>query len=1079
MARYKNFNDIVLDIMDYLRMAQPSLDIKPNSVARDLFVDSQAFQIAQIYDAINEVAALQSITNLSGLDLTNYGINYGIQRQDSTKAFGSVVFTFRSLTTDVSIPAGSIVRTRSGTSFMTTVTVYISTTQSNSLRANAIKWRQDLYTAGITDEYAIEVSVEAQSPGTSGNVSKFSVINHNVANVNVVTNLSNFIGGNNLESDSSFRSRVLATFSGANTGTALAYRSIILNLANAIDALVIEPGDTLMTRDGSIVLTDSNGTQYLSEPGTGGKVDIYVMGETTATGIDSFVYSDNSGRADPTDSSNDFILGQSNTTASTDTSFNSRRVNTFSGEYTIPTQPISRIVSVSGSISGPNFIEQYTDSNGLLKGNYKLVKDEGSAGGSPFGLDKFAWTDSKIDLSDESSTKGLLNSVDGLSFVDVSTIDSIYQNTQVVNENSTVSGTLRNYVTTIHSPIKTISRVYNTTTGERYIIADQNPDGTGDINNTGKVKISGKTLPTASDVLQVDYMWVRSFDSSVDFDNFNPRDKFDSSQDSVEWGFSNYIRDENKEAVLDVVYNNLTVTTDFNVSRLLEINSFVTESSIVAGSGVSKIIQVTNSVTNVNKIIDSSITGSPEVFNTTLGDGSFSNTVIVLPTDTIAEIGDVVGVTYNLVDIVETTGGVATFTNNKITLTPYDIVPSGTQLKVSYVANFYNLLPQTNISSLPVSGDGKNSFVSVGGYQPVQNEFSSNIVVSNKRRSPTNIKVTVSNIPNNGTLRIVGTTINKVDDFFVTSASNSLDLLPLIRNAEGTNTISSNIYVARVISVESGEVSITGEFVPASNYYDLKNYSINNSQWDRENAVELSTLTSTQVKLAENKNNNSNQITTGTALRVVFYYAKTSDYEDIFFSRSGSLITKKSFGYVSSINKFSGFQNSAGTVSGKFILDSFNQPENSSSYFVNYNYLAPKENERITINYEYNKLIVDASQAIENKRPVTADILVKQATKVEIDVTANIVVTQAYKNSAQSVKQDVSDNISSALTASQLETTIDASDVVNSVYNVVGVDRVRITVFNIHGEIGYKNSISAGKNEYLAPGNITVNIEER
>ena len=49
MAILKSFNDIVISMLDYLRQVQPSLDVKPNSVARDLFIDAQARQMANIY----------------------------------------------------------------------------------------------------------------------------------------------------------------------------------------------------------------------------------------------------------------------------------------------------------------------------------------------------------------------------------------------------------------------------------------------------------------------------------------------------------------------------------------------------------------------------------------------------------------------------------------------------------------------------------------------------------------------------------------------------------------------------------------------------------------------------------------------------------------------------------------------------------------------------------------------------------------------------------------------------------------------------------------------------------------------
>lgn len=1076
MVKYKSFNDLVLDILDYLKLTQPNLDVKPNSVARDLFVDAQSMQVSKLYDALQEVASLQSISNISGQNLTNYGTNFGVSRLPGTKAVGTVVCTFRDMSLDVSIPAGSIFRTRSGIAFLSISTTYVSPTQANSLRANALRLRQNLYTAGINDEFAIEISVEAQSLGSIGNVSPYSVVTHNVSGVNSVTNVVSFTGGTNQETDSSFRARILATFAGTNTGTANAYRSTVLGIPSAVDALVVEPGDPLMVRDGSIVTTDSNGNSILSEPGTGGKVDIYVMGENVSPNIDSFVYSDKSGTNDATNSLNDYVLGLG--TGDETLTFSSRRLAVFNGTMEVPSQPISRIVSVSGSISGPNFVEEYFDEFGNTKGNYKLVKDTGYAGGSSFGLDKFSWISNSIELEGESVTKGTLNSIDGLSFTDVSKINTIQQDVQIINENSTVSGTSRNYVVLNHKPIRTINRVYNLTTGERYLVEDQTPDDDGSINTSGRIKISGRTLPTASDILQVDYVWIRDFDKYYEFDNLDPKDNLNQSQDSIDWGYSNYIREEHANVSSDA-FSNLTITTSYNISRVLSIDSYMYEVAVVTGSSFGKIVQVTSPISNIYSMKDLSVSGTPEVYNTGYFDGSFSNLVIILPTDTIAEVGDSIAITYNLEEITTDLGGTVTCSNNKISITPNTTIAAGTPVMVNYVANFSNILPQTNISLLPISGDGANSFIGVTGFQPIQNIYSSGVVTKNQRRTPSYLKVTTSNIPSQGIIRIVGTTINKVEAVYVSTSTYGIDLSQAIREVEGVTSLGSNIYVSRVASVESGTMSASGEFSSTIYNYDLTNYNIYNSKWDREKAIENTSLSKTQVYLNELGENESYPIITGTVLRVVFYYAKENDYEDLFFSRNGSLITNKKFGYISSINRYYGMQDSGGTVSGRIIIETTNQPESNNTVSISYEYLAPKENERVIINFEYNKLISDATEAIEQKRPITADVLIKAATKIQIDVEVSIVVSSAYINSIESVKQDVSDEISSALNATSLATTIDSSDIINSIYNVAGVDRVRIVRFNKTGETGTKLSIVANKNEYLAPGNITVNTEGR
>jgi len=1081
MVTFKSFNNIVIDMLQQLRLSQPSLDTKPGTVARDLMVDLQALQISDIYEALKELSNLQSILNVSGQDLVNYASNFGVTKQNGTKSIGTVVFTFKSIDDDMTIPAGTTVRTRNGVPFLTVSTISVTTAKTNSLRATATRLRQELATAGIDDSFAIEASVEAQSQGSMGNVAAYSVTSSGTTDANNVVNLVAFTGGTDLESDNELRARVLSTFAGANVGTSVAYRSTILSLASAIDALVVEPGDPLMTRDGTVVGYDVDGNKIVFEPGTGGRVDIYVLGTNAQAGTDSFVYNDSSGKDDPTDPLNDYILGQSSLTPSVTLTINSRRVAALAQGGQIPEQPISSLVAVSGSLSGPNFVEQYLDSVGNLQGNYKLVPDTGSAGGSPFGLDKLSWTDNKISLQGESNTKTGLNSVDGLGFTDVIEISGSEQDVQVVNENSTVSGSSRNYVQLKHKPVRTVNRVFNLTTGERYVIADQTPDDTGNINTTGRVKISGRTLPTSSDILQVDYTWIYSFDPHVDFDNFDPIDSLNEAQDSIEWGYSNYIRDELKTVSVDA-YGNMYIITDLPVSRVLSVNTFVSQSGLVVISGKTVVTSV--NINNIHSIRDSSISNSPEVYNTLVFDGSVSNKVITLPTDTLASVGDSVNVIYNLNDVFTSDSyGSGTVLNNQITLPSDAGTISGTNVRVNYVANFSNLLPKTDMTALPVSTDGFNGFLSISdGYQPVQNEFSGSTIVVNKRRSPTNLKVTAGGISTSGLLRIVGTTINRVTGVYTATANDELDLALLIRRFKGlsdTAALGSLISIARVISVEKVIINAAGDVSSVSTTYDMTNYALNSNNWDKANALIDSSLSRTEAKLANVAANIASPISTGTHLRVVFYYAEQFDSEDLFFSKNGTGITDMRFGHIYSVNRISGFQDSQGNIKGNVVIDSINQPAINSTYSTDYTYTAPKEGERITVNFEYNKLIVDSTEAIESARPITADVLVKAAVKVEIDVTAYVIVTSDYQDKEETVKQDVSDNISSKLNSEELGTTIDASDIVDSIYNVAGVDRVRITRFNRANVIGTKESITVEGNQYIAPGTIVVEIEER
>ena len=191
------------------------------------------------------------------------------------------------------------------------------------------------------------------------------------------------------------------------------------------------------------------------------------------------------------------------------------------------------------------------DEFGRVTGNYELVKDEGEYGGSPWGYDRLRWISDRISNFQEVNTKGTFNGQDALTFSDTTILNDAQQNISITNENSKVDEVNNSIIQLSHFPITEVTRVFNATTGERYVVANQNPDGTGVINNTGRITISGNSLPSRSDILQVDYTWIFSYDPFWDFDNKETSNNPREVVDSIDWGYSNLVRRE--DAVLMIV----------------------------------------------------------------------------------------------------------------------------------------------------------------------------------------------------------------------------------------------------------------------------------------------------------------------------------------------------------------------------------------------------------------------------------------------------------------------------------------------------------------------------------------------
>jgi hypothetical protein len=1080
MSRIRSQNEIILSLLDFYRVAQPNLDIKPGTVSRDLFVDGMATQISRLYEELSRVSTLQSLRLALGSDLDRLASNFAASRRRGSKSSGPALLTFNELTSDIAINKGDIVSARNGATFVVTTGIVVSPVFANSFKAIASQYRADLDLLGITDTYAVEVTVEATAPGTQGNVSKYSLSSTEISGVNNVVNVSPFGGGRAAEDDASFRSRVLAIFSGANTGTALGYKNAVLEDPAVLDAVVIEPGDTLMTRDGTQVSVAEDGTKTIVSEGSGGKVDIYIFGSRLQETIDSFIYRDLSNTNDPTNSANDFVLGQVDGDENK-TVTRKRLDNIASG--VLPEQPVNNIIEITGSLSGGNFIEKSVDSLGRITGNYEIIRDEGAYGGSPWGFDKLHWISDRISGFQEDKTKGVFNGQDPLSFTDVLEITAIEQNISIVNENSRVTPSNRALIQLSHFPITNVTRVFNVTTGERYIVTNQNPDGTGTRNETGRIQISGSSLPAVSDILQVDYTWIFSYDPSFDYDDRNVNSNPRTVQDSIDWGFSNAVRREQSTLISSGSVQLATVT--HQISSVISVNAFTSQSTnIVLSSGRSSVV-VNTEVSNVISIIR--VSDGAELWNTNKLDGSFSAFTIFLPTDTSAVLNDSVTVIYNAEDVFNVDDGEGSFSENKITIVPTATATAGRIVEVNYIADVNTILPATLLSALPAirSGNGFNTISASGiGTQPTTHIFSSpSVVAQNLRQAPSKLALTIAGAISPGVITVTGTNIVRAADIVYTVGTSGLkqDLKSALRTSLGLSSsalLPSNLKIARLISMEKVETSSDLDVLDVLHTYDIKGYALQDNKFVKDESIINSQLSSTEILLPTTDENVSNSPSVGSRIRITFYYILESSTENVLFSKSGTLYTNKTFATIDSIAISSGFT-SGTSASATLLINAQNQPLNGARYRASYDYTAPKTNERISIRYNYNRLITDSTFNIESARPINADVLGKESKAILVDIEMNIVVTTEFKNNTITVQQNVQDAVTAALNATALGTIVDYSDLESVASSVDGVDRVRTMFFNKSNLAGSVLSISAEKNEFIRANEVIINIENR
>ncbi len=175
MVTIRSSNEIILSLIDFFKLVQPDLDVKPGTVARDLFIDAPASALSALYNELGTISSQQSLRLVIGSDLDKLAKNFGIPRKQSTYSNGVALLTFSSIDAPIPINRGDTVIANNGFSYSISAGISVNPASSNFYRSIASKFKDQLSYAGISDEYAVEVTVVATTPGSSGNIGTYSL----------------------------------------------------------------------------------------------------------------------------------------------------------------------------------------------------------------------------------------------------------------------------------------------------------------------------------------------------------------------------------------------------------------------------------------------------------------------------------------------------------------------------------------------------------------------------------------------------------------------------------------------------------------------------------------------------------------------------------------------------------------------------------------------------------------------------------------------------------------------------------------------------------------------------------------
>lgn len=199
-----------------------------------------------------------------------YASNFGLGRRTGVSSVGIVTFyTTRRPTQTLLIPLGTTL-SGGGQLFVTT-------------RASAIAFeRLASFYDPISGRYQVVVPVRALNAGSAGNIGtgQLSSIVSALSGSMSVVNTSPMRGGKDRESNLELTVRVQNTLSSVDSGTARGILKTAADVAGVVKTSVVSAGDSLMLRD-----LDSDGVHR------GGKVDVWVQGSNIATVTDVFAFS--------------------------------------------------------------------------------------------------------------------------------------------------------------------------------------------------------------------------------------------------------------------------------------------------------------------------------------------------------------------------------------------------------------------------------------------------------------------------------------------------------------------------------------------------------------------------------------------------------------------------------------------------------------------------------------------------------------------------------------------------------------------------------------------------------------------
>lgn len=303
-----NRQQIVRQTVSSIYRSQPQIDVKPGSVIRDIFIDpfsTEAERVRFVIDFLHRASSFATLLPIDDPGFTGQSIpvsqssykqalkqalflendravqtildnafdklasNLGAKRRPGKRARGEVtVFTKTRPTTAISYGIGSAV-VIGGNRYRLTSAVTITSSGAGAFYNPA------------TGRYSARAFVQAENTGEASNIAagQTGYLDGGPRGVSV-TNEAEIFGGKSQETNFELANRALGKLSSVDTGTLQGYVRTVIDVPGISQVNVVESGHPLMMRDRT-----PEGRHI------GGKVDIWMRGESVSTVTDNFAFS--------------------------------------------------------------------------------------------------------------------------------------------------------------------------------------------------------------------------------------------------------------------------------------------------------------------------------------------------------------------------------------------------------------------------------------------------------------------------------------------------------------------------------------------------------------------------------------------------------------------------------------------------------------------------------------------------------------------------------------------------------------------------------------------------------------------